>query len=47
MRPSNENRGNNIQNQQVNQQVSFMGRKGGREKFAYFLAGFFEGEGSL
>ena len=47
MSPSNENRGNNIQNHQVNQQVSFMSKKGGREKFAYFLAGFFEGEGSL
>ena len=47
MRPSNENRGDNIQNHKVNQQVNFMLKKGGKTKFAYFLAGFFEGEGSL
>jgi len=53
MKKSNENRGENILNfaskksKQVNQQVNFILKKNGREKFAYFLAGFFEGEGSL
>ena len=43
---SNENKGKNT-HKKVNQQVSFILRKNGKEKFCYFLAGFFEGEGSL
>jgi len=46
LRKSNENKGDNVTSI-VNQQVSFMNKKGGNEKFCYYLGGFIEGEGSL